>query len=570
MAAQSYGYDRQRPRTEIFLDASSLGSANQRSEKPLVLVGSANGGQPNVPQTITNFAQAREIFRSGELLDAIEMAWNPSPSVAGAGKIIAIRTDDATQAKLESGGLTFTSKLYGVDANSIQVALADNALTGAKRVSVYFTKERYEKVYDNIGNIFTVRYTGEEAAATVEVKVDATSKLATQLILSAGADAGSLAALRTYELGQGVYQDVHVLVNDINNLPDFEAQMITLGGNKNITTDALDALTAVDIKAAPATVKAIGADLIDRLENDTYVAVEVDRAQALPATVALSNLAGAKTDPSPASWAAFFSEITNLDAYYVVPLTADAAIHGELGQYLRDESNNGRHLRGLVGGGINESLEETRSRQMGLRNARVAVVGDSGTRRMADGRIYNFPAYMQAALIAGLASGLEVGEPITYKKLNIESLDHKYTGDQLDQLHNSGVIMTEFVRTRTSSHFRVVSDPTTYNVSTEPVQNRISLGEVSDFLTTELREVLDNEFIGTRIRNTSASIMKNRVESFLDQQKKVNGLIVDYSPDDVQVVISGNTARINLTVQPSQGLDFINVYITYEDNELTA
>jgi len=177
---------------------------------------------------------------------------------------------------------------------------------------------------------------------------------------------------------------------------------------------------------------------------------------------------------------------------------------------------------------------------------------------------------MHAALVAGLASGLEVGEPITYKKLNIESLDHKYTGDQLDQLHNSGVIMTEFVRTRTSSHFRVVSDPTTYNVSTEPVQNRISLGEVSDFLTTELREVLDNEFIGTRIRNTSASIMKNRVESFLDQQKKVNGLIVDYSPDDVQVVISGNTARINLTVQPSQGLDFINVYITYEDNELTA
>lgn len=570
MAAQSYGYDRQRPRTEIFLDASSLGSANQRSEKPLVLVGSANGGQPNVPQTITNFAQAREIFRSGELLDAIEMAWNPSPSVAGAGKIIAIRTDDATQAKLENGGLTFTSKLYGVDANSIQVELADNALTGAKRVSVYFTKERYEKVYDNIGNIFTVKYTGEEAAATVEVKVDATSKLATQLILKAGADAGSLAALRTYELGQGVYQDVHVLVNDINNLPDFEAQMITLGGNKNITTDVLDALTAVDIKAAPATVKAIGADLIDRLENDTYVAVEVDRAQALPATVALSNLAGAKTDPSPASWAAFFAEITNLDAYYVVPLTADAAIHGELGQYLRDESNNGRHLRGLVGGGINESLEETRSRQMGLRNARVAVVGDSGTRRMADGRIYNFPAYMHAALVAGLASGLEVGEPITYKKLNIESLDHKYTGDQLDQLHNSGVIMTEFVRTRTSSHFRVVSDPTTYNVATEPVQNRISLGEVSDFLTTELREVLDNEFIGTRIRNTSASIMKNRVESFLDQQKKVNGLIVDYSPDDVQVVISGNTARINLTVQPSQGLDFINVYITYEDNELTA
>lgn len=568
--ATSYGYDRQRPRTEIFLDASSLGAANTRSEKPLVLLGSATGGQPNVPHTISNFAQAREIFRGGELLDAIEMAWNPSPNVTGAGKIIAIRTDAATQATLTQGALTFTSKLYGVDANGIQVEITDNAVTDSKRLGVYFTKERYERVYDNIGNIFTVQYTGEEAAATVEVKVDSTSKLATQLVLSVGADTGSMAAVRTYELGAGLYQDVHVLVNDINNLPDFKAQMISLGGNKNIETEFLDVLAAADIKAAPKTVTAVGADLQDVIASDAYVSVEVDRKQALPETISLTSLAGAKTEPAPPSWASLFSLITDLNAYYVVPLTSDSAIHGELSQFLRDSSNNGMHLRGLVGGGIGETLDEMRSRQMNLRNARMGVVGNSGTRRMADGRVYNFPAFMYAALVAGVASGLEIGEPITYKKVNIESLDQKFTGDQLDQLNNAGVIMTEFVRTRTSSHFRLVSDPTTYNVSTEPVQNRISLGEVSDFLTTELREVLDNEFIGTRIRSTSASIIKNRVESFLDQQKKVNGLIVDYNPDDVQVVISGNTARINLTVQPSQGLDFINVYITYEDNELVA
>lgn len=207
---------------------------------------------------------------------------------------------------------------------------------------------------------------------------------------------------------------------------------------------------------------------------------------------------------------------------------------------------------------------------MNIRNARVSLVGDSVTRRMSDGRIYNAPAYMYAAQIAGIASGLPVGEPLTYKHVNVEALDRKFTGDQLDQLNNSGIIMTEFVRTRTSSHFRVVSDPTTYNISSEPVQNRVSLGEVSDFLTTEIRTVLDEEYIGTRIRSTSASIIKNRVESFLDQQKNVDGLIVDYNPDDVQVVISGNVARISFTVQPSQGLDYINVYITYEDQELTA
>lgn len=568
--AQSYGHDRERPRTEVFLDSSNLGAANVASEKPLVLMGSANGGQPHVPHLITNYAQAREMFRGGELLDAIEMAWNPSPTTQGAGKIYAMRTDDATQAKFSNGGLTVTSKLYGADANSIQVEYADNNLTKSKRFSVYFTKERYEQVYDNIGNIFTVQYKGAEAQATISIEVDPNTHLATRLVLSEGEDAESLQPLRTYELGRGVYQDVNVLVNDINNLPDFEAKMNTLGGNKNIETEYLDELAATDVKTSPVVVTAVGADLINQVSNDTYVAVEVDRAQALPASFTLTNLSGAKTEPAPASWAELFSKVADLGAYYIVPLTAEEAIHGELSQFLRDESNNGNHLRGFVGGKFKESIETMRGRQMNLRNSRVDLIGNSGTRRMSDGRVYNFPAYMHAALVGGIASGLDIGEPLTYKRVNIEALDMKFTGDQLDQLNNSGIIMTEFVRTRTASYYRIVSDPTTYNVASDPVQNRTSLGEISDFLTTEIRTVLDEEFIGTRIRNTSSSILKNRVESFLDRQKDVGGLIVDYNPDDVQVVITGNTARINISVKPAQGLDYINVYITYEDVELRA
>lgn len=568
--ATSYGFNRERPRTEVFLDSSNLSSANVASEKPLVLLGSATGGQPHVPHAITNFSQARDLFRGGELLDAIEMAWNPSPNMPGAGRIYAVRTDEATQAKLSKDALTFVSKLYGADANSIQVEYSDNTITNSKRFSVYFTKERYEQTYDNIGNIFTVQYKGEEAQATVSVEVDSATKLATKLVLSSGADADSMQALRTYELGQGVYQDVNVLVNDINNLPDFEAKMNPLGGNKNIETQFLDKVDAADIKAGPVTITAVAADLVNQTSNDPYIAIEVDRTKAMPDTFPVTNLAGAKTEPAPASWSAMFSKIADLGAYYIVPLSSNAAIHGELSQFLRDESNNGNQLRGFVGGGFAESIESLRGRQMNLRNARVSLVGDSVTRRMSDGRIYNAPAYMYAAQIAGIASGLPVGEPLTYKHMNVEALDRKFTGDQLDQLNNSGIIMTEFVRTRTSSHFRVVSDPTTYNISSEPVQNRVSLGEVSDFLTTEIRTVLDEEYIGTRIRSTSASIIKNRVESFLDQQKNVDGLIVDYNPDDVQVVISGNVARISFTVQPSQGLDYINVYITYEDQELTA
>ncbi|USL89486.1 putative tail sheath protein [Bacillus phage vB_BceH_LY2] len=570
MANISYGYNRKRPRTQIFLDASGLGAANTQSEKPLILIGSATGGKPHEPVELSNFSQAKEIFRGGELLDAIEMAWNPSMYTGGAGRLYAIRSDAAKQATLTDGAYTFTSRLYGADANGIQISLSDNVLTDSKRLGVYFTKERYERVYDNLGNIFSVQYEGDKAVATLEVTVDATTKLASQLILKVGDTDQNTTAVRTYDLGQGIYKDVNVLVNDINNLPDFKAQMNGASGSKTIYTQFLDKQAPVDVKTAPKMVKAIAADIANQLSTNPYVELQVDFTKQAPATIQVTNLSGGTTEPAPASWADLFKKVADLGAYYIVPLTSSEAIHAELSHFLSSESNSGDHLRAFVGGGYKETLGELQARQMNLRNPRVSVVGDSVVRRMSDGRVYNAPGYMYAALVGGIASGLPVGEPVTYKKVNVEALDTKFSDDQLDQLDATGVIMTEFVRNRTGSTFRIVSDPTTYNRVDEPVQNRVSLGEVSDFLTTELRTMLDDNFIGTRLRNTSASIIKNAIESFLDRQKNVNGLIVDYNPEDVQVVIVGNVATINVAVQPARGLDYINVYLTYEDNKLQA
>lgn len=568
--AVSYGFNRKRPRTEVFLDSTALGSANAQSEKPIIILGSALDGKPNEPVELTNLAQARTAFRGGELVDAIEMAWNPALNLNGAGKIYALRVDDAKQATLTNLGLKFTSNVYGVDANNIQITLTDNALTKSKRFTVYFTKESYEKTYDNIGNIFDLTYTGAQKA-NVEVTVDAATKLATKLILKVGADTASLAAVKSYELGTGIFEDVNALINDINNLPDFKASMSGLGGYKNVKTQYFDVMAAKDLtkdKAEP--IKAIAADLANALASDRYVSVEVDFTKGIPASIPVTSLAGGSTGTVPTSWADLFLKVADVGGYYIVPLTASESIHAELSHFLRTESNAGNQLRGFVGGGFDETFESLKSRQANIRNARIALVGDDVVRRMADGRVYKAPGYMYAAQIAGLASGLAVGEPITYKKMNIESLGKKYIGEQLDQLDASGVVMTEFVRNRKGSTYRVVSDPSTYNRIDEPVQNRISLGEVSDFLTTELRTVLDEEFIGTRIRNTSASIIKNRIESFLDVQKNVDGLIVNYSPEDIQVVINGNTAIINIAVQPTQGLDYINVYLSYKDNHLSA
>ncbi|MCC9083655.1 hypothetical protein LOS22_14535 [Enterococcus faecium] len=126
---------------------------------------------------------------------------------------------------------------------------------------------------------------------------------------------------------------------------------------------------------------------------------------------------------------------------------------------------------------------------------------------------------MMASQIAGIASGLEIGEAITFKHFTVTSVDRIYESSQLDMLNDSGVIAVEYVRNRSLTAFRIVQDVTTYNDKTDPVKNEMSVGEANDFLVSELKIELDNNFIGTKVVDTSASLIKNFIQSFLDKKK---------------------------------------------------
>ena len=131
-----------RPHTEITVDTSGIGGASNSSDKTLMLVGSAKGGKPNTVYRFRNYQQAKATLRSGELLDAIELAWNASDvNTASAGDILALRVENATNAKIKKGGLTIASTIYGLDANEMQVALEDNSLTHTKRLTIAFAKD---------------------------------------------------------------------------------------------------------------------------------------------------------------------------------------------------------------------------------------------------------------------------------------------------------------------------------------------------------------------------------------------------------------------------------------------
>lgn len=571
-----------RPSTRIQTDTSELTGSASDSEKTIMLIGSAQGGKPDTVYKVRNIIQAKEIFRGGELLDALEMAWNPSATSMGAGNILAMRVEDAEPATKKLEGVEFRTKLFGKEANGVQfkIETAEIGNQSVRVLEVLFDEDGYRRVYRNIGNIMRIEKDDNSAPESIEVEVK-DDKLTITVTESEGVEVN-----REYELGKGKYRNANVLVNDINSIKGVRATMPT-GGNKNINTRGLDDIKeTISGEDDEIMVTGLLADIYNQLQYDDYLEVVIDENKIDPElsneetlviiggteindTNGLVTMEGGSSGTIPETWASKFLELANEGGYYLVPLTDKESIHAEATAFVNDRTNNGEPMRAIVGAGFNESPAQLLGRAGVLRDPRAMLVGFSGKNNLDDGRVVEVPAYMYASQVAGIASGLPIGEAITFKDIRLTDLAEIYDSDQMDDLNSGGVVMAEFVRNRQNTNFRLVDDVTTYNDPTDPVRNQMGVGEGSDFLISELKIMLDDNFIGTSVVNMSASLIKNAVQSFLDQKRRDNE-IQDYNPEDVQVVINGEVANITLVIFPIRSLKRIEVSMVYRQQILEA
>lgn len=579
-----------RPHTSINVDTSGIGGTAGSSEKILCIIGQAEGGEPNTVYELRNYSQAERVFRSGELVDAIHLAWTTNPTFT-AGRILAMRIEDAEPATLTKGGLTFTSKVYGIDSNDIQVALEENTITDSYRLKVIFDKDRVRNTYDNIGNIFKIEYTGDEPQATYTIKHDKETHQAKQLVLNVGDQ-----ETKSYDLGDGVYEYATDVLKDINELPDFKATLAPYGSNTDLETKYFDEAKDVDVKVEDGVyVTAIFGDILNKTKYDQTISISrAEASQSSPQNVdvesgedsavvqadsvvsvqdiesfAFTKLSGGTNGTPPSTWSDKLDLFAHEGGYYIVPLSSRQSVHAEVAHFVTSRSDAGEPMRAIVGAGINESKEQLIGRASALMNPRVSLVANSGTFVMEDGRKNHVPAYMVASAVAGLASGLDIGESVTFKNFRINSLDQVYESADLDQLNESGVISIEFVRDRLNTRFRIVDDVTTYNDTRDPVKSEMAIGEENDFLCSELKVLLDDNFIGTRTTDVSPSIIKDFIQSYLGRKKRDHE-IQDYTPEDVQVIIEGKEARISMTVFPIRTLKKITVSLVYKEQQLQA
>lgn len=558
-----------RPSTSITVNTDALSGTASLGEKRIMMLGKANGGKPGQVYSISNYANAKDIFRGGDLLEAIEAAFNPTSEAISASTILALRVGNATQASLNEKGLSIKSLQYSADTNKIQVALRTNTLTKAKDLQVVYQPDKYDNTYASLGNIFKVSYDGSAQYTSVEVATDSKTHEATKLVLKAGNTSADAIEAASFDLGVGHYLQVANLVNDINAIAGFHADYSTSGNKTGVQTKFFDELKETQLDAEGVQITSVGGDIVNTLAYDEEIKVSYDPALGEPEDFQLTLLAGGTDGDTPTTWANEIAEFTNEAGYYLVPLTADATIHAEAVAFANDRTDNGDPTRVILGGGTKETVKQLTSRAGQLRDKRTILIGNSGKRLMNDGTIKSLPGYLVAAMVAGLASGLDIGDSVTFKTLDLVDLDTKFTSEELDLLDSQGVVPIEHVRNRSGQVFRVADDINTFPDQDDPVAGQMSAGEASDFLVTDMRDMLDTTFIGKRIGIGAAKEIKAAIISFLTTEV-TRGTILDFDESDVSVVVQGNQANITITVAPMLVIKKIKVGIIYTNETLEA
>ena len=129
-------------------DSTALVTTSPESSGIVALLGESTGGVPYTAiqsradiNTYVSMAQLARDYPQGDLLEAANMAFAPSPSQPGAAAVVPLKVNPATQASITlnaaSGpSLTLTANAYGLGGNTISVAIAAGQSPGSTTITL--------------------------------------------------------------------------------------------------------------------------------------------------------------------------------------------------------------------------------------------------------------------------------------------------------------------------------------------------------------------------------------------------------------------------------------------------
>lgn len=451
------------------------------------------------------------------------------------------------------------SKDWGVDANKIQHRLAAGTNPDTKKFVVYDSKNDVYETFDNLGPVFTIKYTGEQTYATMSIISDGVGnsiKLQTYI----GAEADSAIVDLDIDLDMSTFRTVKSFLSYMAGYENYEVIAVK-GYNTALSVHDFDFCEKSDIKTSAVTVTALLPDLkktVAEKSNLVEIAVinrELPNVNEYPFTTLL----GGSEGRVPTSWEEYLTMLGRYNVSYVVPLTDDESIIAECIAHVNNMSNNfGKERRLICGSGNHLTVDQAIETAQLFAGDRVQYVYPGLYDLNEYGETELYPAYILAAQHAGRAAALPDGESATHDTYRMAGIEYELDPTDITRLLNAGVVTFEFVIAEdvfSSSSVRLVQDITTYTESNEALYVERAVGAIADGLNNRIRNAIDELITGKKTTTGILTSVKNAVISVLQQSmREPYECILAYK--DVKVYKEDGVTYIEYAVAPTEPNNF--------------
>jgi hypothetical protein len=480
------------PQAASFIDSSALATAPLGGGAVVAILAEMTGLIPSgtaIKVGTPTIANALIHPNNEEARLAAQLVFDPSPGsdTPGASEVYLVPVNPATRATaIADTKLVLDSYLYGLPANQVKYKIEAGSVSG-KKVTIAFGTET--EPFDNLQkDSLSIQYTG--AGTPCAILVDGLGALTTTVT---GGPGGEDLAVSLSD-----YPTVQALADYINAQAAYEAVVLT--DNPGDSTLEIDAFSAADIKAAAGTLVSDLQAIIDALETSGFVAPSRNAgATAPPADAAWTYLAGGTNGVTTnTDWQTALDLMQTLGVNIFLPLTPDASLHSMVESHLSYMSgpDGKKERRGFVGGALqtwsNEAGRVTAAAALAaaakvLGSDRIVHAGLGSKHYDPNGKIKLYPAYITAAMYAGIAAGGYPVQPLTRKYLRILGLEVDLRNSEITDLINKGIAVP-IVDDVNEAGYVISRQITTWGKDADLYRIEFSVGQGADYLAAQIRQ----------------------------------------------------------------------------------
>ena len=538
------------PTTVTAVNDSAMRAAGVSVGNLPVLLGPSAGGQSKTLLRFGDPAQAIAVLKSGDLLDAVLAAFDPSQELGGPAVVAAMSVNPKTQSALSlldsasAASVALTSVEYGLQANQIKVKV-EAGTTKGKRVTVAKGSATYAG--DNIGG-----------TAVLSVTTNASSSIAISsqgvLTLTVGATPTTV-DLNTYTTIQAVADRLSVVSG--------VSAVVIANGYADKASSYLDAIASV--AAAANAAMALYADaqaVIDWASGPAEPLLTAARAAAgtwvkAPANLAYTFLSGA-TDTVAVNqdWTDALSELQKSDVQWVTPASGNSAIHAMVDAHCGFMSTVGRkERRAMCGTAAGTSDAAAITAAFNLNSDRTSLIHIGIYDYDLSGTLKLYPPYITAAKVTGMWSAVSPGTPLTNKLIKCQGLERELRNPtDTDPLIDGGVFCIE----KTDAGYKVVRSISTWITNNNFNKVEQSCGWAVDYTNRNVRNALD-EVRGKKVTPELLGRAKSIVEGVLKEMARPEpqgpGVIVGWR--NIVVSADGDVIYEQHETNPAIGANFV-------------